>query len=278
MRLIAYLRASDPRQGKKVTEGADRDAFGIEAQLLAVQVWAASNRHRVVQVCQDLITGSSDADVRPGLAEAIALIPEERVDGLVAARRDRFGRGLVVTALLTRLVEKAVQGWKGTSCRDVPVLFSADGVGNILDGADILFRAIIDGFAEYERWLIRTRTQGGKALAARTKGHHHGTLPFGYRQGAVPGVPALDPREAAVVRQIFQWAEEGVAPTALARRLNEAAEADVSWAPKKGGAWDHSSVSKILRRRRFYAGAELLTGATTDPGVRPAHPAVLEKR
>lgn len=87
MRLIPYLRVS-------TTSQAD-DGFGLEAQLVACMSLSAG--HEILDPSQDIgVSGASDLDNRPGLAEALGRLAAGEGDGIVVYRLDRLARDLIV--------------------------------------------------------------------------------------------------------------------------------------------------------------------------------------
>ena len=68
---------------------------------------------------------------------------------------------------------------------------------------------------------------------------------FGFRLDS-EGNPAIDEREAFVVRKIFKLAHEGIAPTRIATHLNE-----MGIRTKTGKRWDATGVFRTLRNENI---------------------------
>ena len=68
---------------------------------------------------------------------------------------------------------------------------------------------------------------------------------FGFRLDR-EGNPAIDEREAFVVRKIFKLAHEGIAPTRIATHLNE-----MGIRTKTGKRWDATGVFRTLRNEKY---------------------------
>ena len=110
------------------------------------------------QVFTDTLSGAK-AD-RPGLAQALAFLRPGYV--LVVWRLDRLGRSLkALIELLTRLDERGV-GFKSLT----------EQLDTTTSGGKLIFH-VFGALAEFERDLIRERTQAGLA-AARARGRQGG--------------------------------------------------------------------------------------------------------
>ena len=145
MKLIAYLRVSTAKQ-------ANEDKYGLQSQEEDIRRWCTNNGHEVMGLSSppeyvDKMSGATYADDRPALIAAIRVACEVGADGLVAGKRDRFGRGAewigVLRYLLKQNWEKSGRGGKP------PALYSSDGVGND-DNDEIgshIYTAAMDMFA-----------------------------------------------------------------------------------------------------------------------------------
>ena len=147
MALVGYMRVSTAEQK---TDG-QRDA------LLAAGV-KADVRH----LFEDHGVSGGKAE-RPGLSKCLATLREG--DTLVIAKLDRLGRSL---GNLVRLFEELAVRGVGVRVLDNPML-STDGNSS----QSKLLLGIYGAFAEYERDLLRERTQVGLE-AARARGRNGG--------------------------------------------------------------------------------------------------------
>jgi DNA invertase Pin-like site-specific DNA recombinase len=117
--------------------------------------------------------------------------------------------------------------------------------------------------ASFERRRASERTRD--ALRRRAEaGAATGGPPYGYatmRNGDGYSHYVINPIEAGIVREIFQWFDEGAGVMRIAKRLNEQGVA----APRGGRkGWAPVSVSQLLRRpitRAADAGGVVTTGA-----------------
>ena len=116
------------------------------------------------QICEDTASGANAA--RPGLDKALGMLREG--DTLVVWKLDRLGRSL------KHLIE-SVQTLDG---RGVGFKSIQDSIDTTTPGGKLLFH-ILGSLAEFERDLIRERTNAGLA-AARARGRKGGRPPGGF--------------------------------------------------------------------------------------------------
>ena len=246
MRVAAYARVSTTRQAQ---------AQGIEQQLDRLRAaagergWELDDQH----VYRD--DGYSGARIgRPGLDRLRDHAALAELDVVLVTAPDRLARNYVHQVLL-------IEELAGHGCQveflDRPM--SAD-------PHDQLLLQIRGAVAEYERTLIAERMRRGRQAKLRA-----GTLlpwttaPFGYRLD--PERPRradavrVDPGEAALVTQLFDWyLEPGATIYRLARRLTDLGVP----APMGGPRWNVASVRGILRNPA-YAGRALSNRTQVAP-------------
>jgi DNA invertase Pin-like site-specific DNA recombinase len=125
---------------------------------------------RVVAVHEDHgVSGATPLDRRPALLAAIGALRGAGAGVLVAAKRDRIARDVVIAAM----VERAV-GAAGAAIR------TADGSSDASGPEGGMMRGIVDVFAQYEREVIRSRTRAALAVK-KARGERVGEIPYGYR-------------------------------------------------------------------------------------------------
>lgn len=217
-RAVAYLRVSTEEQ-----------QLGPEAQRAAIARWAAGAGVEVVEVFEDRMSGSLGASERPGLLQALGALRRHSAGVLVVARRDRLARDVLLVAQVEQLVAKA-------GAR----ILSADGVG-AGDGPEAaLMRRMIDGFAEYERALIRLRTRQALDVRRRRGERYSGHAPIGQQLDA--GRLAPLGHELAALARALLLRETGASQEMIARRLTAEGH------PSRGGRWHRTTVARMLRR------------------------------
>lgn len=217
---IAYLRVSTEEQ-----------QLGPEAQRAAIERWAAGAQVAILEVHEDKIGGAVAASQRPGLVAALAALRAHEAGVLIVARRDRLARDVLVVAQVEQLVAKA-------GAR----IASADGVGAGDSPESALLRRMIDGFAEYERALIKIRTRQA-LMVRRSRGERYsGHPPIG--EQLKDGRLLPNEHEASAVARAFELRAAGGTHAAIARRLT--AE---GFRPR-GARWHRTTITRLLQRTR----------------------------
>jgi len=239
MRYVIYLRVSTDQQ-------ADSGA-GLEIQEQACRAWLRAQRHRLAGVHSDAgRSGASDVGDRPGLAAAVALLVDDRADGLLVYRLDRLARDLVLQEQL--LAEFHRKGKELRSCspsEDASLIHDPD------DPTRALTRQILGSVAQYERAMIRLRLKAGRARKALDGGYIGGTPPYGW--AAVRGELVKVTSEQAVIRSMQRMRAKGLSYRQIAARLQE--DGIASRAGHK--LWRPATIMAILDRnqpRKIVAG------------------------
>jgi DNA invertase Pin-like site-specific DNA recombinase len=227
---VIYLRVSTDQQGES--------GLGLEAQEAACRACAARLGLDVAGVFEDILSGSSKLDKREKWLEAVATLGKG--DTLIVAKRDRLARGDV---FLVAMAESQVKR-KGAR------IVSAQGEGTDSDTPDaMLFRRLVDAFAEYERAMIGARTKAALA-AKKRKGGRMGQIQYGFVADPTGNlIPSEDQQN--VIRRIVALREKNESLRGIAETLN----ADEIPAPNAGkvlkgracsGRWSAETVRSIL--------------------------------
>ena len=220
-RMVGYIRVSTEEQN-----------LGPDAQRASLERWAMNRGLEIAGMFEDRgVSGATALDRRPGLLAAIESVRASGAKFLVAAKRDRFARDVILAAQLERL-----------TARHGAQLISADGVGEGESPEAELMRRMVDAFASYERALIRCRTRA--ALAAKgAKGlRTNSTAPYGWRFEGDRLEP--DATEQRLLARLLVLAESGRSMRQLAKALT--AEGFVP----RGRRWHPNSIRRILRASR----------------------------
>lgn len=224
---IAYIRCSTSEQ-----------SLGPEAQLRAIQDWAARNQVRVAAVFQDDVSGALPVDKRPGLGKALDAVRRSGAGILLVAKIDRLARDAALAQMLASELR-----------RSGAAVVSADGVGNGNSAEAELIRGIFAQFAAFERSLIRSRTKAAMAVM-KSRGELVGSVPYGCKLGA-DGVH-LEPNigEQAIIAEMQALRAQGLSYRKIRDCLNEMGVP--ARAPHGGdgspGRWHLSSVFDILAK------------------------------
>ena len=203
--------------------------LGPEAQRAAIERWAMANRVHVLSWHEDKVSGATPAEDRPGLMAALASIRQHGAGVLVAAKRDRIARDVVIAATVERLARDAGA-----------VVMTADGVTVEDTPEGRLMRTLMDAFAEYERALIRARTKAALAVKKARQERVSGRAPLGYRFESGQLVP--DPAEAAVLARVRELRSRGLSVARVATILN------TEGLKCRGGRWHVTTLARALRR------------------------------
>lgn len=159
---VGYVRVSTEDQ-----------SLGPDAQRAAIQAWAGRQGVRIAVTYEDHgVSGATPIDRRPGLLAAIEGLRTHGAGVLVAAKRDRVARDVVIAATVERAAAMAGA-----------VVRTTDGSSDATGPEGGMMRGIVDVFAQYEREVIRARTRAALAVK-KTRGERVGELPYGFRLGA----------------------------------------------------------------------------------------------
>lgn len=204
--------------GFDATEFMDSDTSG------AIPIWERENGRKFC----DLVNAREKTDTP--------------VAHLVVAKLDRLGRSArdlhnFFHWLDQRKVTLHIMDLSGQICTN-------QGAGKLIIG-------VLSMLAEFERDMIRARTQD-RINSKFSRQELIGTLPYGWR--LKPGTQTLEvhPEEAAAIRRMQTWHREGMGYAAIAGILNRFGT------PTKGGktggqAWQYQQVKRILHSRHTAA-------------------------
>ena len=194
---VAYARYSSAGQ---------RDV-SIEQQLADIRAFASREGYTIVHEYADHArSGFKDVSARTAFQSMISAAETGSYDTIIAWKVDRFGRNREDSAI-----------YKGKLRRfGVRVLYAME---PIPDGsAGVLLEGMLEATAEwYSRQLSENVTRGMTDNAYKCL--YNGTRILGYTRGS-DGRYALQPDEAAVVRQIFDLYRSGWSAARICRELN----------------------------------------------------------
>jgi DNA invertase Pin-like site-specific DNA recombinase len=222
----------------RVSTAGQLDGYGLEAQEKDCRKWVrtagpALRGVRIIRVCTDGgITGKAGDDERPGLAEALQLLANGEIDGVLAPNLDRVARQLTQQEAILSVV------WAHGGR-----VFTADRGEHLPDDDDdpmrTFVRQVMGAAAQLERGLIAKRLRNGRKTKAAAGGYAYGAPAYGQR--SEDKALTVDSDEAAVLEQMHAWQTEGVSIRGICDRLNEA---DVP--SKRGGRWHPTTVARLL--------------------------------
>lgn len=215
MKHIAYIRVSTSKQSE-----------GPKAQLDAIERWAASAGVEISETYSEVVSGGAPIEKRDVLMDAIEALSAG--DVLVAAKRDRIGRSVLLTAIVEGMVRR-----RGAS------IAVCEGVSNDETPEAQLMRTMVDAFAEYERAIIKARTRAALA-SKRARGEATGGNPrYGFKK--VGKLLVEDDHEQACLARMRELRAGGMSYQAIADTM-----ASDGLKPR-GDKWHLTSVVRALR-------------------------------
>jgi site-specific DNA recombinase len=226
-----YARVSTLQQEQEAT---------IDSQVAALESYAQVQGYPLSREFYFLDQSVSGAQLdRPALNRLRDLAPEGLFSVVLCLSPDRLARQYAHQWVLMNELQRV----------GVQVIFinqpqmEANPHSQLLLGVQGLF-------AEYERALITERLRRGKLYRVRQGRLVNPVAPYGYRYIPVSepdgGRWEIDPLEAQVVQQIYQWytQESEITIRDLVTRLNQMGTA----APPRGCIWQYSTVQAILKQ------------------------------
>ncbi|MGI9953190.1 recombinase family protein [Moorellaceae bacterium AZ2] len=184
-----------------------------------------------IEIIEDAYTGTELN--RPALSYLRQQVVGGRVQLVVVYDPDRLSRDLTDLLILCREFEAA-----GVRLEFVNFDWQRTPQG-------ILFLQMRGAFAQFEHALIKERTQRGKAKKAASGKIRCYAKPFGYDWDAENDTLVINPREAEIVKQIFDWLTDPLAPLTpwqITRRLSQ-----LHPQGPRGKGWIYSTVLRILK-------------------------------
>lgn len=168
---------------------------------------------------------------RPALGRLRTLVQAGQVDCVVVFKLDRLSRSVL------DMVNLVLEEWNGRTA-----LRSAREPVDTGSSMGKQFFYMLTSFAEWERSVIRERTQAGRRARAAQGYKASPRAPYGYRHGAATGSYAVQEDEAVLVRRIFRLSASGLGAAAIAARLNAQ-----GLLGRGGHQWSERSLRYLLR-------------------------------
>jgi len=215
---VAYLRVSTQEQD-----------LGPEAQRAAIDAWAERQGVRVISYFEDRLSGGTKVEDRPAMLEAFGALRSSGAGLLVAAKRDRIARDVVVAATVEQMAHEA-------GARVV----TADGVAVEDTPEGMLLRGLMDLFAQYERAVIRSRTRAALSVIRSQGRQYTRRAPLGFRFDG--GQLVEDPQELATLARVREMKARGFSTARVASILN------AEGLRCRGGRWHVTTLARALRR------------------------------
>lgn len=240
-KVIAYLRVSTDGQ-------CGEDKFGLDVQKATIEEYCNTHNYEIVKwVCDE---GESGAKTRPGFDSIVYDAPSTPsssqphpypYDAVIVAKSDRVARDINIYYYYKMLLRK-----KGIKLISIAEDFGQFGVfANMLEAFTLCV-------AEMERENINKRTSGGRQQKASHGGYSGGKAPMGYE--IKDGNLTINPKEAAVVRRIFELKETATSHPLTLQDIADILNADPQYSTRSGKPFVVSTIYSILNNRKTYEG------------------------
>jgi site-specific DNA recombinase len=224
MNLIGYVRVSTLGQSENTS---------FESQERAINQYCQYRSHTLIKIVKETHTAGGGKQ-RPLFQRALKEVLENKADGLVVTRLDRFARsaleGLQVAALLSE-VKKHLAVVELDLDTSTPF-------------GKCIFTTLL-AFAEVERELIQKRISEGRQRVSEAGYYSGGRPPFGWYVDGTHGKRRLVPHheQQRLLARCLQMRKAGLSFNVITRFLN------CSQIPSpNGGKWNDSTVWDLLHR------------------------------
>jgi len=228
---------------KSTSEGLDSDFNTLDAQREACTAYIQSQRSEGWLCLDEKYDdgGFSGGNMeRPAMARLLADIEAGQVDCVVTCKVDRLSRSLLDFARIMDVFER-----HNVSFVSVTQQF------NTATSMGRLMLNVLLSFAQFEREIISERTSD-KMCAARRKGKWLGGPPIlGYDIDREKHKLAVNPEEAAMIRELFNLYLQHQSMLKVAQEANRWGWSTKSYTTKKGvhkasGCFDKAKLQRIL--------------------------------
>src|ERR1035438_3569489 len=233
LRLAIYARVSTEEQ---------REGQTIDSQIAELERFSRDKGWPIVGIYKD--EGWSGGIMeRPDLDRLRDSAQKGVIDAVLINDVDRLARDVTHLGVIKRDLER----------HGVKVIFRK--LPSDESPTSNLMVNILGSFAEFERELISDRTRRGRRHKVEVRKQYLGSnTAYGYRYipkdrvSGKEGLLEIIPEEAAVVRMMFEWLDQGgLSARRVVHRLS-----DLKISPKKSGArWAKSSVLRILKNEMY---------------------------
>lgn len=248
---LRYLRLS--KEDDDIL-GKTPESYSIGSQRLLIQQYVKDHRDIGVEsdfeeLVDDGYSGTNFQ--RPGVIELLKLVEAERVDTIIVKDLSRFARNYLEAGHFLEFVFPAYD-IRFISINDH---YDSKDYGESTGGLQLAVRNLINQL--YSKDISR-KIKSTVDMKKLNGEYAYGAVPYGYKKGERKNTIVVDEEAAAVVRQIFQWAAEGIKLTQIALRLNTAGVQTPSRYLSKirpnyrvSQYWSFDSIKNILINRIY---------------------------
>ena len=244
-RAIIYARVSgdDVREGKEGRNLAEQVKMGRE--------YAEGKGYSIVAELAEDDRGASGASMDlEQLNRVFSMAQAGEYDILVVREMDRLSRRLAKQLIIEEELKRA-----GVEIEYVLATYEDNPEGNLSKQ----IKAVI---SEYERLKINERMTRGRRVKAKTGSIvSHGHAPYGYNIFTEAGKTGftINPKEAEIVRLVFNWCDEGMTMRGIQRELTRLAvptpadsyPVQTYHKLRKRGEWGRSTIYSILQNESY---------------------------
>lgn len=232
-RTAIYIRVSTQEQ--KV------DGYGLEAQRTKLREYIKNNTAlnlKEVDIFEDTHTGS-DLN-RKSFLKMMEGVKAKKFDAVLVWKIDRLSRSL-------KHLLHTFEVMKDSGVSFISVQENIDFRGAI---GGLIFQ-IFGAIAQFERELIKGRTNMGKIMSAEMGNYTGSTIPYGYKpilnaSGKGKKLEIIT-EERKWIEKIFQWyIYEGLGDMAIAKRLNELKVPPGQYSPRRRTKWSARHIEHII--------------------------------
>ncbi len=251
-RKIKYLRVS--MEDAAAAAGEELESLSIGGQRLCIGEYIAGHSDLGgIEEFEELVDdGHSGTNFdRPGAAQLLKLVEAGQVEIIIVRDMSRFGRNYLEVGHFLEFVFPAFDV-RFISINDH---FDSAELNGSTAGFHMAIRNLINQM--YSRDISR-KIKSAVDMKKLNGEFVYGTAPYGYKKGAEKNTIVIDPEAAGTVRQVFQWAADGVTVSHIAKRLNEAGVTSpseylkaVRGKYKTRPHWSYESVRNILLNRIY---------------------------
>lgn len=244
MNVVLYLRYSSDKQTEQSIEGQDR----------VCRAYCEQNGMTIVDTYIDrALSASKNTEKREDFLRMIKDSEKHEWEGVVVYKLDRFARNRYDSATYKNKLKK----------NGVRVISATENITGTPES--ILLESLLEGMAEfYSVELAQKITRGmhESALKCNSCGGH---IPYGYK--IINKKYAIEPAQAAVVKEAFEMYANGATIAQICEELNSR-----GYKTAKGQKFNKNSFHSMFKNER-YTGVYIYKDIRTEGGM----PAIISK-
>lgn len=226
MVIVTYCRVSTEEQSKSgYSLPEQRRECLARARAIAAQLGATP------QIYEFEDAASGEVLDRPGLEACRTFIRQQPVNYFVCLDPDRFSRSLFLQLLVTDEIERA----------GIQLVFVQHNYESTPEGR--LFYQMRGAIAEFEKAKIKERSTRGRKGKLAQGGIPNRVEPWGYLWDSSASTLRINPTQAPLVQQMFEWYADGWSYQRIADRLLELGVPPAS----RGQTWYRTAIQRMLK-------------------------------